>query len=1337
MHCRKPSLCLAMALVLILCARGARSGEPEETERAASKAGVFGPDFSDGLLERRAVLEAAEEVTAERHPNADDVLVDDHIRVQYNADGTSVTWDDWYVKILTEKGRKKRALLSLYFTQPYSLPEDVQVRCLELIKPDGTVQAVDVARQSRITINRSQMAANIYNPKSKILQVTVPNLEVGDVVHYITYKRVRHPRVKNVWADLQIFEYTSPIQHYIYEVLAPPDRPLKRIELKDEVAGTVVHASGEKDGVLTYRWEVQNVPRMFREPRMPSLSRVVQRLLISTAPDWKTISKWYWAISEPHYEVTPALRAKVKALTEGGESSQQKLEALFTFVSQRVRYLGITKEDTAPGYEPHDVADTFENLAGVCRDKAALLVAMLREAGFQAYPVLIHTGDKKDPDVPLPWFNHAIACVENEDGTYVLMDPTDESTKQLLPAYLNDKSYLVAKPEGETLKTSPIVPARENLMRIHTRGRIDAAGDLQAESVLHFDGQNDNGYRGWFARIKPSERRRYFEAVVKRVVPGARLTRFALTPQDMQDTSAPLRVELGFAASKVLVAGDDTRMLLVPGFGTRVGYASFILQGTGLEKREYPLKTDIACGVEEQITLELDPAVGAIASLPNDPPIESETLTWKRALLHKQGTLTGRSTFLLKVVEFSPAQYLALKKTLRTIEYNGRKMPILKAEGDAVPPRRQGLIGPGVDAVILEADIAYALEDERNWTETRSVKKKILTYAGKKRYADLRVGYNEAWETVELVRAVVRAPDGSVKEVAEEEVNRMDAGWVGAAPRYPASKTLVVSLPAVDVGSVIETTIVKTHKDKPFFAARESFRAFEPIVKKTVRVRGPRGLDLQVLKTGNDPVGSRIARSGPLRPIAERRERDDEGAVFTWTATNVKPVKRERRLPPWYGFAPTVFVSTGDWRGYADTAIRALRRAAARQSAATAKARALAADLEGEGERVRAVRDFLVRSIRLAGPALDEVPFSAVTPADKTLAEGYGSSADRAVLFYAMLRALRLRPAFVLASRASRVEALQRPLREVPDPGWFGEVLVQVRAGEADVILNDTDQYAALGATPHHGRPALVAGGAIISIQAPEALRDRSEVAYRVRLEPSGDAVIEREKRFYGTAYGRRRKFFAELPPEERRRAYQKMVAEVSQSAEPVGDLVTAFDAYPGREAFRVRWNRFAVQDGDYLYFRLPDSFADLFRFMSDTRENPLYQDDPQRHEIRMHIELPAEFAPTKLLPPPVIWDGPVGRVTVKHIEEEASDDAAGASPLALTLSAEFAPAVIQADRYEELLEIMRELSHPQARTVLLARPPSDRPAPAEEAGGGEAEEREDATVIAPADADD
>ena len=119
-------------------------------------------------------------------------------------------------------------------------------------------------------------------------------------------------------------------------------------------------------------------------------------------------------------------------------------------------------------------------------------MSLLRLAGLHAYPVLINVGTKRDPEVPDPFFNHAIVSVELTNGTYTLMDPTDENTRQLLPAGDCNQSFLVCRPEGERLQTSPIIPADQNLMHVTTTGTLDNAGTLEARTELLFDGVNDN-----------------------------------------------------------------------------------------------------------------------------------------------------------------------------------------------------------------------------------------------------------------------------------------------------------------------------------------------------------------------------------------------------------------------------------------------------------------------------------------------------------------------------------------------------------------------------------------------------------------------------------------------------------------------------------------------------------------------------------------------------------------------------------------------------------------------------------------------------------------------------
>ena len=101
---------------------------------------------------RADILAASAAVTPEAYPDADTVLLDSVTFDRYEPDGTSVTYDDTYVKVMTEKGRRDSRTDSLHFNVVYGTNEIVAA---EIIKPDGTVLPVDLARNSSVMIDPS------------------------------------------------------------------------------------------------------------------------------------------------------------------------------------------------------------------------------------------------------------------------------------------------------------------------------------------------------------------------------------------------------------------------------------------------------------------------------------------------------------------------------------------------------------------------------------------------------------------------------------------------------------------------------------------------------------------------------------------------------------------------------------------------------------------------------------------------------------------------------------------------------------------------------------------------------------------------------------------------------------------------------------------------------------------------------------------------------------------------------------------------------------------------------------------------------------------------------
>jgi len=987
-------------------------------------------DWSGGMLERTEALARAQQADTNAFPDADTVLADGLVRVRYEADGTYEQWHEEYTKILTEKGRRGLTTLSSYYTIPYQRgPEDCRIALVEIIHPDGTADAIDVESQSRTMVNPASMGQNIYNPNDKIIRLNIPGLDIGDTLHFVMYDRIVQPRMTNTWSDWLTFESTSPILRNTVEIDAPAALPLVNRALKAPVDDTVREEQRQEGDRIIYRWTASDVPRMFSEPGMPPLHTVVQRQLLSTVPDWQTISRWYWNLSLPHLDTDEAIRDKVLALTADAQTPRERMDALFRFVSQDVRYMGIIAESTAPGYEPHDVTETFAERHGVCRDKAALLVAMLRAAGFDAFPTLIHVGPKKDEDVPQPYFNHAIVAVRMEDGAYALMDPTDETTTEWLPAYLGNKSYLVATPEGDRLRTSPVPPAKDNLMVIHTTGNIDATGGLLAETELKFEGVNDNAYRGWFARTKPEDRRRFFETLVKRTVAGAVVDSLDITPEDMMDTSTTLVVRLAYHAPDILVGSGDITMLPLPLMGTRVGMANFIIGRTGLKKRKYPIVTEVACGIRESVELKLPAVIEDIIALPDYEPVADDKLAWSIAVQATQGVIRAQTEFLLEAPEYSPDEYLRLKDMLKRIEKDLRKMPVLKHQTPA--PARP-------DVEVISDNLKIDIADDSSWTETRSVRKRILTYAGKKSNGELKLRYNTAWEDITLDEAVVTDTNGIEHAVGTNAVNLMDAAWVGSAPRYPVAKTLVVSLPAIEIGSEISYRYSRKRRKRPFFMRQFQFRSFDRILEKTCIVTAPADWPLAI-------HGTNLPNIAYLRVMSSNRVK------YAWQASRSEPVRREPDLPPWWCFMPTAMLSSGNFSNYAADVHQRLLAAANDNEATAKQARELTDGLTRPLEQIRAIRDYVAIHVRRAGPGLGAMPLDTISAADITLRDGYGNSPDRAVLLYSMLETIGLRPKLVLVSSRPDLAIIRERLAEIPNYGPFSTVLVKVETPEGMV----------------------------------------------------------------------------------------------------------------------------------------------------------------------------------------------------------------------------------------------------------------------------------------------
>ncbi|HEY2081239.1 MAG TPA: DUF3857 domain-containing protein [Verrucomicrobiae bacterium] len=1251
-----------------------------------TNADFSGPEW--GLVDLQKIQAAAAEITPAKYPDDDSATVERKSVRNYRADGTGECQDESFTKVLTEKGKRENRELAFGFMLPYWT---VEISKVEVLKPDGKSVPIDVAANSKESIDDSQMSMNIYDPNERVLRLNIPQLEIGDTVHVVARQIIHRSIMPDEYDEGNVFEGTSFIRHISYEVHAPVALPLQRIALRAEVAGTVSSSAETNGDVAVYHWDISNVPRMFEEPDMPPDDEVLQRLFVSTVPTWKDISKWYWNLSKPHLDMTtPELKKTVADLTSNAPTELDKVKSLFYYVSKNIHYMGLTPEKNRPGFEPHDVCITFDKKYGVCRDKAGLLVEMLRLAGFDAYPVLINVGAKRDMEVPEPDFNHAIVCAELKKGDYTLMDPTDENTRDLLPSYDCNRSYLVCKPDGETLRISPVQPPEEHMLVAKTTGTLDANGVLDATSEISFTGVNDDAYRNRFAHLKPDDLRRFFEERLKESMPGARLDSLKLSPENMLDTSVPLHAEVKFTASGLTANGSDKSIVSLPWITKNLGIANRILDGSaGLEKRKYPLDTEVACGVREDISLRLTGGFAAPLALPEFSAVHRDALDYGVQATLANDSLTCSRELKLKGAEYSPEQYLELKQALKDIAYDARKNVILGLK-TKVAAEVTAAAMPSGDAVdsnarILESTKTLEVKDAHTAVYHAKYAKRILTYAGKIREAEVKIPYNPACQEVKIISAVVTSKSGARQEISAGEINVMDEGWNSGAKRYTGGKVLVASLPGMDIGSTIEVEYEITEHDMPSLSGFELFQFPDALDKKSLRVTAPTGVPIHQFVSGEKGV------------VQEKRKTEGGTEAVDWQAANVKALPSEAELPPAWTFDPGVEFFIGSPADYWKSLNDAMVAHSKKSAKAAELARQLTSSTKSKLDAARAIRDFVAENIRLAGPSFATLPLSELSDADTTLSDGYGHGADRAILIHAMLSAAGFQPEFVMASFLPPVSGITKIAHNVPLPEDFETALVRISVDGDDFYLNDSDQYAQLGTTSVDGKLGVTLKNQKIgTIKAARNCSDRTETDYSISLSDKGHARMKISKHYYGGSYNAEHRFFAELPPEEREHYFQEAVSGVAQGARPVGDLTTKFDTYPGLEEFTVDLDDYGVASGKFFYFDLPFR-PPFFAAGAGERTLPLYIPNRRARVVHADIELPSGYAPTDIGPKTGTFEAPGGSTV--RITRQSAD-----GKCVVTEQFDTVPAIVSPADYQKIVSIQSALGRKSTMTFLLER---------------------------------
>ncbi|WP_082591310.1 DUF3857 domain-containing protein [Duganella sp. Root198D2] len=360
---------------------------------------------------------------------------------------------------------------------------------------------------------------------AKTMQMLLRDVRIGDTL-WVTYTiEGANPVFGGKMHRVEAWDSEFPAEQRRLVVTYPRKRSIGWTQLGDFVTGKLEPRVEEVGENTRLTFDGRELAALEGEPSTPAEYMPGRILQFSEFADWKAVAQWASALFEPA-KSTPQLAALADSLAKGGTQTARATAAL-RWVQDEVRYFSVSIGENS--HRPQLPEVVLRNRYGDCKDKSRLLVALLRQMGIEAKPVLVSASAPRLPARVKPspsWFDHVIVRV-TIDGRDYFVDPTQtgqtEALADLRPA-LAGGSGLVVDPATSALLAIPVdsseVPHFE-LSENLAVPQFDGAGTLLAKRYYWGD------YAAWarrhFSSLSQPLQRKWALELYEKQYPGVTL----------------------------------------------------------------------------------------------------------------------------------------------------------------------------------------------------------------------------------------------------------------------------------------------------------------------------------------------------------------------------------------------------------------------------------------------------------------------------------------------------------------------------------------------------------------------------------------------------------------------------------------------------------------------------------------------------------------------------------------------------------------------------------------------------------------------------------------------
>jgi len=427
-----------------------------------------------------------------------------------------------------------------------------------VLQADGHFVELD---QKTITDAPIKAEDNETYSSEHVRRAPLPGMAVGSIVEEVRTVEEKIPYFAS--GSLFRFQFRNgvPTAHTRVTFQTPSATPYKeRIQNLPQLTITRTDANGQR--LVTYEQgrmdasHASDIDLSTNEPEAPLVE-------VATGESWAALVKAYAATAEP--QIVPDDTKSILP-TDLPAARMARISAIVATLHKQVRYTGV--EFGAAKLTPERPAEVIKRHYGDCKDKATLLVAMLRAAGIPANLALLSTGPGRDVEPALPGmsqFDHAIVYVPAAGADPALwIDATAQYfTPGSIPFEDEGRMALIVSADTTGL-TRTRDPKPEDSLLIETRlFTLAPHGPSHVVETSQTSGIVDANYRAWYGGQDSKKVHESLESYVKSAYLAKTLGNVTHGPVDDVSTPFNLTLEIN-KAGRGTTALDEALVAIFP-----------------------------------------------------------------------------------------------------------------------------------------------------------------------------------------------------------------------------------------------------------------------------------------------------------------------------------------------------------------------------------------------------------------------------------------------------------------------------------------------------------------------------------------------------------------------------------------------------------------------------------------------------------------------------------------------------------------------------------------------------------------------------------------------------